>query len=74
MHYGQGNFNNLSHKYLMHKPTEKDLVNSIGVNKFKPRERLVYTPFIPATFDLRASTSEGFFRKNLATSEGNRNM
>lgn len=31
-------------QYGNHKPTEKDLMESLGFNKFKPRERLVHTP------------------------------
>ncbi|EAS03624.1 hypothetical protein TTHERM_00248400 (macronuclear) [Tetrahymena thermophila SB210] len=69
-HYGSGA---QLMQYNKHKPTEKDLIESLGKNKLKPRERLVHTPntLLPV-FDLRASTSEGFFRKNVKTSESNR--
>ncbi|EGR32410.1 hypothetical protein IMG5_084110 [Ichthyophthirius multifiliis] len=73
-HYGMGSGNTISEKFQVHRPSEKDLITSIGANKYKPRDRLIYTPFIVPTFGLRASTSEGFFRKNIITSESNRNV
>jgi len=61
----------------MKRPNEKDMLESLG-KKVKPRERLKNEFFSStlgnSTVDLRASTSEGFFRKNLKTSEGTRNQ
>lgn len=53
------------------------MLESLG-KKVKPRERLKNEFFSStlgnSTVDLRASTSEGFFRKNLKTSEGTRDQ
>lgn len=75
-HYGTGTFGTLN-QYSMKRPNEKDMLESLG-KKAKPRERLKNEFFSQtlgnSTIDLRASTSEGFFRKNLKTSEGTRDQ